>query len=45
MQVQGKDANYSKYTGPLDCARKTLKNEGVSLTYFFPLPTTSYLNY
>lgn len=36
MQVQGKDAaTYVKYSGPLDCAIKTMENEGVSLFFAF----------
>lgn len=32
MQVQGKDSalsSYTRYNGPLDCALKTIKNEGI----------------
>ena len=42
MQVQGRDttvSNYVRYSGPLDCALTTMKNEGVSLLLSFFPPT------
>lgn len=38
MQVQGTDSlvlKHQRYGGPLDCAVKTIKNEGVRLSSFF----------
>lgn len=38
MQVQGRDtaiSSYVRYSGPLDCAVKTMKSEGVSLLFTF----------